>query len=148
MAQQQSVFREKSMERISSPEQLNDYLKVTKPAIWAVLLGIIIFLVGLIVWASFTYIGSFADGRAEVNDGVMHVYFNDEVIEDNVKEGMNVSTGGTTETITKVIYDSDGRVIAVADTTLDDGEYDATVNYKVTQLIKLMFGDERESQKR
>ncbi len=31
------IYREKSLNYISSPEQLNDYLKVTKPAVWAIL---------------------------------------------------------------------------------------------------------------
>ena len=34
------LFREKSLNYISSPEQLNDYLKVTKPAVWIVLIAI------------------------------------------------------------------------------------------------------------
>lgn len=43
MADQQ-LFREKSLKYISSPEQINDYLKVTKPAVWGVLVAIIILL--------------------------------------------------------------------------------------------------------
>ena len=35
MAEKKQVYREKSLERMSSPEQLNDYLKVTKPMVWA-----------------------------------------------------------------------------------------------------------------
>ena len=45
-----SIFREKSMERVSSPEQLNDYIKVTNPGIWLTLAAIIVLLAGFIVW--------------------------------------------------------------------------------------------------
>lgn len=45
------IFREKSIERVTSPEELNDYMKVTTPSIWVVLVAIIIFLVGLLTWA-------------------------------------------------------------------------------------------------
>ena len=38
---QQTVFRQKTLERISSPEQLTDYLRVTNPGIWAVLAAVI-----------------------------------------------------------------------------------------------------------
>ncbi len=45
-----SIFREKSMERVSSPEQLNDYIKVTNPGIWLTLAAVIVLLIGFIVW--------------------------------------------------------------------------------------------------
>lgn len=47
------LFREKSIKRVSSPEQLNDYIRVTSPCVWLVLLGIVIILVGIIVWGVF-----------------------------------------------------------------------------------------------
>ncbi len=33
---EQSLFRKETMDRISSPEDLTDYLKVTNPGIWAI----------------------------------------------------------------------------------------------------------------
>ncbi len=45
-----TIFREKSIERVSSPEQLNDYIRVTNPGIWLTLSAIIVLLVGFIVW--------------------------------------------------------------------------------------------------
>ena len=47
----ESIFRQKSIDRISSPEQLHDYIKVSSPGAWLVLVAIIIFLVGALVWA-------------------------------------------------------------------------------------------------
>lgn len=47
---EKTIFRKKSMERIASPEQLNDYIRVTNPAIWTILAAVIILLVGFIVW--------------------------------------------------------------------------------------------------
>lgn len=44
------IFRKKSMERISSPEQLNDYIKVTHPGIWLMLAAVFALLAGFIVW--------------------------------------------------------------------------------------------------
>ena len=49
---QQNLFREKTLERISSPEKLTDYLRVTNPGIWAVLGAVIILLGGLFIWAT------------------------------------------------------------------------------------------------
>ncbi len=45
------IFREKSMDRISSPEQLNDYIRVTRPSVWLVLLALVILLSGMLAWS-------------------------------------------------------------------------------------------------
>ena len=44
------IFREKSIERVSSPEQLNDYIRVTNPSIWLVLSAVVILMAGICVW--------------------------------------------------------------------------------------------------
>ena len=48
----QKIYREKSLDRISSPEQLNDYLRVTSPSVWIILAAIILLLAGLLLWSS------------------------------------------------------------------------------------------------
>ncbi len=48
-----SLFREKSLEKIESPEKLNDYLRVTSPGVWIILTTVIILLVGVCIWAIF-----------------------------------------------------------------------------------------------
>ena len=45
------LFRKKTIERISSPEQLNDFIKVARPSVWMVMAAIVILLVGAVVWA-------------------------------------------------------------------------------------------------
>ena len=48
-----SIFRAKSLERVSSPEELNDYIRVTTPSVQIVLLAIVILLVGILAWCVF-----------------------------------------------------------------------------------------------
>jgi hypothetical protein len=47
MDQNQNLFRKKSIERISSPEQLNDYLRVTSPSTWIILIAVIVLRTGI-----------------------------------------------------------------------------------------------------
>lgn len=47
------IFREKSMERVSSPEALNDYIRVTTPSVWIVLAALVILLAGMLAWSIF-----------------------------------------------------------------------------------------------
>ena len=49
--EQEQIFRKKSMDRISSPEQLNDYIRVTTPSVWIVLGALIVLLVGMVLWS-------------------------------------------------------------------------------------------------
>lgn len=44
------LFREKNVQRVSSPEELNDYMRVTSPSVWIILIAVIILLVGFAVW--------------------------------------------------------------------------------------------------
>ena len=49
----EGLFREKSIEKISSPEQLNEYIRVSNPGVWMILSCVIILLVGMCIWGIF-----------------------------------------------------------------------------------------------
>ena len=134
-----SIFRKASMDRIQSPEQLNDYLRVTNPTVWVLLAAVIVLLAGMLIWGSFTYIGSFVDGSAQVEDGVMFITFADDTLAKNVEAGMTVTAGDTKATVSSVGYGTDGRRFAVAETNLADGMYQVQISYKQTQIMKLLF---------
>ncbi len=51
--QASGIFREKSMERVASPETLNDYIRVTTPSVWIVLAATVLLLVGMLCWSVF-----------------------------------------------------------------------------------------------
>ena len=46
------LFRKKSIERISSPEALHDYMRVTSPRLWMILAAVVLLLGGFIAYAS------------------------------------------------------------------------------------------------
>ena len=48
-----SIFRQKSLDKVSSPEQLNDYIRVTTPSVWLVLAALVVLLVGMLAWSIF-----------------------------------------------------------------------------------------------
>ena len=137
--EKKSVFRKKSLDRIQSPEQLNEYLRVTNPTVWVLLAAVIVLLAGTLIWGSFTYIGSFVNGTASVENGVMTIAFEEESMAKNVEAGMTVAVGDTKATISSVGYGPDGRLFAIAETGLADGIYQAQISYKQTQIMKLLF---------
>ena len=137
--EQSELYRKESMERIQSPEQLNDYLRITNPSVWVVLGAVIVLLAGLLIWGSFARIDSHADGTAMVENGVMTVWFDENAQIQNIASGMDVTVGNTASAITSVGLSADGQVFALANTDLADGVYDARVTYRRTQVMKLLF---------
>ena len=51
---QNQLFRKKSLERISSPEEMHDYMRVTSPRLWMILTAIVVLLGGFIAYAATT----------------------------------------------------------------------------------------------
>lgn len=51
MENSKSVFRKTSLDRISSPEQLNEYIKITNPGVWSVILGCMALLIAVGFWS-------------------------------------------------------------------------------------------------
>ena len=51
MSEGKRVYRQESLDRISSPEKLNDYIKVSSPSVWLIMAAIIILLLGVIAWS-------------------------------------------------------------------------------------------------
>ena len=137
--EQSSLFRQKSLDRISSPEQLNDYLRVTNPTVWVILVAVILLLAGVIVWGSVATLESFATGTGTVQDGAMTIRFDDSEIARSVEAGMTVAIGESTATISSVGLGEDGRLFALAQTSLADGSYPVRVVYKTTQVRRLLF---------
>ncbi len=136
---EESLFRKESMDRISSPEQLNDYLHVTNPTVWVVMAAVILLLVGALIWGSTATFDSYAVGTAQVQDGNMVVYFDDAQHAKSVKAGMSVSVGETESAINSVGRTDNGTVFAAAETSLADGSYPAQVVYKQTEVLRLLF---------
>ena len=48
MEKKKLLFRKQSLEGISSPEQLDDYLKVTNPGLWVILIAPLFLLIGIL----------------------------------------------------------------------------------------------------
>ena len=133
------LFRKESIERVSSPEQLSDYLHVTTPAIWVVLIAVILLLASLFVWSGVTATESFAVGEAEVHDGVMTIRFDDAEKASLVEVGMNANVGDLVTPILSIGSDEDGDPIAVAKAELPDGRYASSVGYRSMQIIDVLF---------
>lgn len=72
------IFREKSLKKISSPESLNDYVKVSNPGVWVLLVAVITLLIGLFAWGVFGKIDSSISTIGVVKNGNLDVYIKED----------------------------------------------------------------------
>ncbi len=93
-----SIFRKKSLERVQSPEQLNDYIKVANPGVWLVLIAVIIFLAGMIAWGQFGRLETTVKGAAVISGGEATFYLPESGAE-SVKAGQTVRVGDSEYTL-------------------------------------------------
>lgn len=139
MAEQNSgIFRKKSIERISSPEQLTDYLRVTNPGIWVLLAAVITLLGGLFAWSMTGSLETLADGVAVVEDGQAQIMVIDSG-RGEIKSGMTVRVGGDEYSIATVESDDYGRTVAYAPIDKTDGRYDVKIVTESIHPIKFLF---------
>lgn len=65
----EQLFRKKSMDKVYSPEQLNEYIKVANPGVWMVLAVVIILLLGVVIWGCIGYLETTLSTVIVVADG-------------------------------------------------------------------------------
>lgn len=98
----EQIFRKKSLERVSSPEQLNEYIRVSNPGVWMVLAAVVLLLVGVCVWGVVGTLDTKLPAAAVCTGGELTVYVKEDGIA-SVKEGMTVRIGET-----------EGEIIAIS----------------------------------
>ena len=125
--------------RIISPEQLNDYLKVTSPKIWVLLAAVVLLLVGFLAWGGFTTIESYATGTARAVGGEITATFDDPAKASKVEPGMEMVVGDVRAEVLTVGAGADGRLVASARANIPDGSYDVRVGYKTTQVLSMLL---------
>ena len=132
------LFRKQSIDRISSPEQLQDYMRVTSPGIWMVLTAIIVMLAGLIICSSIGTVETSYPVAADVKAGEASIVL-DKDTEYTVKEGVTLRVAGEDITIENVRRLDSGETVVTAEVSLQDGTYDAKiVTERITPITFLL----------
>ncbi len=131
-----TMFRKKVVDRISSPDQLTDYLKVTDPGIWAVLLAVILLMAGLAVWSAVGTLETKADAKIIVEKHRAEVVITGP---EQIREGMKLRVGSEEAVIASTKEDSYGRITGVAEISLPDGSYNGIVVVDETKPISFLL---------
>ena len=87
----EQLFRKKSIDRVSSPEQLNEYIRVSNPGVWVILLSIVVLLIGVCAWGILGHLDTILVTPAIADaDGQIKGYIKEADI-DKVAVGMSVT---------------------------------------------------------
>lgn len=125
-----SIFRKETLERISSPEQLTDYLRVTTPSLWIIFAAIVALLVGFFIWMSVGIMETTVKvGVSAQNHTAVIAVTNGDAKLDN---DMVLRVGGKETVILSTRTDELGRTVGTADVDLPDGMYEGSL---VTESI-------------
>ena len=102
----EEIFRKKSLDKVKSPENLDDYIRVSNPGVWLLLVSVIILLAGACVWGVFGHVDSTVPATVYVNNGTAICYVAEENIV-NVRTGMTVKYADCEAIIGKIGEKSD-----------------------------------------
>ena len=98
---EKQIFRKKSVEKVSSPEQLNDYIRISNPSVWMTLAAIIILLAGVCVWGVLGRLETKVSAAALAESGSVVCYVK-EADAEKVEGGMTVRIGENEFTVQSV----------------------------------------------
>lgn len=63
-SQSKIIFNQKSLAKISGPEELNAYIRVTTPSVWIVLAAIVLLVLGILGWSVFGTVAVHDENRS------------------------------------------------------------------------------------
>lgn len=145
------IFREKSIKRVSSPEELSCYVKVVTPGVWILLAAVILLLAGALCWCFLGRVETTVKATGSCENGTLTCYVSASA-GSGVKEGMTIRAGGKEFTVATVsgspvkaetlpdeyllhvggFSASDWVYVVTAETDVKNGVYDAVI---VTESI-------------
>jgi len=157
MEEKNKIFRQKSLDRVSSPEELDKYIKTTTPSLWVLLVAIIVFLFGVIVWG--------VTGKIESNlktgfvtDGTNVKFFISEEYKDRLTEDSYIEINDNKYEITNIskltnsneinneyllhmanLSQDDWYYVASGKCNLSAGEYSGKIVFEVISPIKFVL---------
>lgn len=95
------IFREKSLKKIASPEQMNDYIRVSSPSVWMVLTAVIVLLAGVCVWGMFGHLDTAVQTGGVCTDGRLTVLVGEED-HDKIKENAVILVDGVEYAVAEI----------------------------------------------
>ena len=154
---EKQFFRKQALGRISSPEELRAYMRVTSPKLWMILIAIAVLLVGFIAYAATARMETTMDMTVSVhqqtyteeNGSTYYGYIITGSLSDSaygtVQRDMTVRIGDFEGTISSVSDLVDGTLLIVVNLEYDEtavlpnGDYTAQIVLETTTPLSFLL---------
>ena len=136
----EELFRKKSLEKVKSPEKLDDYIQVSGPGVWLLLISVIVLLAGACVWGIFGHIDSTVPTTVRAENGTVVCYVADENIS-SVQEGMTVESSDFEAVIIGIGQKEDTGYVCTlgSDQEIPDGYYEGKIIRKSIKPLSFIL---------
>lgn len=124
----EEILRKKSLDKVKSPESIDDYIRVSNPGVWLLLISVIVLLIGAVVWGIFGRIDSTVSASVRIENGTAVCYIAEENMT-SVKVGQTVKFEDHEAVIESVSNKTDDGYVCTLSNfyELADGFYEGKV---------------------
>ena len=98
------LFRGKAVDKASSPERLNEYIRVTNPAVWVIMMAVVVLLAGFCIWGIFGRIETTVKAVA-ITKGGQTVCYVKKSDSSNIRAGCEVKIGDEVYSVKNISYE-------------------------------------------
>ena len=136
----EEIFRKKCLDKVKSPEDLDDYIQVSNPGVWLLLISVIVLLAGACVWGIFGHIDSTVETSVYAENGDIACYIAEDAAS-SVQVGMTVKFSGFEAVITEIRdLDMPGRRCTLhSQQPVPDGAYEGKIVVKSIKPLSFIL---------
>lgn len=134
------LFRKKSLEKIKSPENIDDFIRVSNPGVWLLLVSVILLLIGMCLWGIWGHIDSTIETTVYVEGGTVICYVPEDKAT-SVKTGMTVAFENFEAVVCDFLekQEDDYYYILQSEETIPNGLYDGKIVISETKPISFVM---------
>lgn len=135
----ESIFREQSLNKVKSPDNLNEYIRIANPGVWTLLAAVLFLLLGFCLWGTFGQIRTVVQVEAESSAGVITCRLTDADAA-AVQLGMTVLIEGQRASVSEVtVRGGSSTCTIVSPVPLPDGRYSAEIEVENLRPISFLL---------
>ena len=136
----EELFRKKSLDKVKSPESLDDYIQIANPGVWMIIISVIILLIGACIWGAFGHVDSIIETVVKVDDQSISCSITKEDIS-SVMVGMTVKVGDYELKISSIDQETSTgySCILTSEQHIENGFYTGKIVLKSMKPFSFIF---------
>ena len=137
----EQLFRKKSLDKVQSPESLNDYVRVANPGVWLILAAVIALLAGACIWGIFGRIETTEKTVVHIENGYAYCVTGEGITTDMTVRVDEKEYPITDVDVSDIIIKNNGEKTATAHikSDLPDGTYEGEIVVESIKPISFIF---------